>query len=74
MGNEQNQTKWPHVVTQDVTRHVGTLKGDVFMLSGQVKGRTLLPLPSQTESLVEAAELEARYTIIMHNIILSINC
>ncbi len=60
MNNDVNQTSWPSVVTQDIGRHVGALKGDVLTLSGQVKGRTLLPLPPQTESLVEAAELEER--------------
>ena len=39
-------------------RHVGGLKGDVYVLSGQVKGRTLLPLPAQSESVILAAESE----------------
>lgn len=60
MNNDHNQSGWPNVVTQDIGRHVGSLKGDVFTLSGQVKGRTLLPLPPQTDLLIEAAELEAR--------------
>lgn len=36
-------------------QHVGMLKGDVYVLSGQVKGKTLLPLPAQTESIIQAA-------------------
>ena len=36
--------------------HTGGLKGDVFVLSGQVKGRTLLPLPPQAETATEAVE------------------
>lgn len=59
MNNNHNQSGWPSVVTQDIGRHVGALKGDVLTLSGQVKGRTLLPLPPQTDLLIEAAELEA---------------
>ena len=59
ISNRENQNKWPQVVTQDITRHTGALKGDVFTLSGQVKGRTLLPLPAQTDLLVQAAELQA---------------
>lgn len=38
---------------------MGTLKGEVFVLSGQVKGRTLLPLPAQADLIIEAAECEA---------------
>ena len=43
-------------MTEDVVRHMGRFKGDVFVLSGQVKGRTLLPLPAQAELFIEAAE------------------
>lgn len=56
ISNPANNGKWPQVVTEDVVRHVGRFKGEVFVLSGQVKGRTLLPLPSKAESIVEAVE------------------
>ena len=56
ISNPNNNDKWPQVVTEDVVRHVGRFKGEVFVLSGQVKGRTLLPLPSKAESIVEAVE------------------
>ena len=55
LSNDDNHSKWPQVVSQDVMRHVGRLKGDVYVLSGQVKGKTLLPLPSKAESVVQAA-------------------
>ena len=44
------------MVAEDVARHMGSFKGDVFVLSGQVKGRTLLPLPAQAELFIEAAQ------------------
>ncbi|XP_076454452.1 dynein beta chain, ciliary-like [Babylonia areolata] len=47
--NERNQKTWPKVVSQDVCRNVGTLKCNVFMVSGHVKGKTLLPLPIGAE-------------------------
>ena len=55
LSNNDNRSKWPQVVSQDVMHHVGVLKGDVYVLSGQVKGKTLLPLPAQTESVIRAA-------------------
>ena len=54
--NDQNHIQWPGVVSQDVMKHTGGLKGDVFVLSGQVKGKTLLPLPPQAETATEAVE------------------
>lgn len=54
--NDQNHFQWPGVVSQDVVKHTGGLKGDVLVLSGQVKGRTLLPLPPQAETATEAVE------------------
>ena len=41
-------------------RHVGSFKGEVFLFSGQVKGKTLLPLPPQADMMVKAVECEER--------------
>ena len=51
LSNERNHQNWPVVVSQDVLRHVHQLKNNVFVISGQVKGRTLLPLPVGTEKI-----------------------
>ena len=56
--NDNNHQKWPCVVSQDVMKHTGGLKGDVCVLSGQVKGKTLLPLPPKAEHAAQAAEKE----------------
>ncbi len=61
IANAGNQTKWPGVVSRDVISHVGGLKGDVFQFSGQVKGKTLLPLPPQADSMALAIEYQERY-------------
>ena len=58
--NDDNHTSWPAVVSQDVIRHIGTLKGDVFSFSGQVKGKTLLSLPQEADLVVKAVESEKR--------------
>lgn len=52
--NEKNHEQWPAVVSQDVKRHVHTLKSNVYVVSGQVNGKTLLPLPVGTERVNEA--------------------
>ena len=60
VGNTRNHRLWPEVVSQDVLKHTGGLKGDVLVLSGQVKGKTFLPLPRQSDLIEDTAveELE----------------
>ncbi|GAA6225045.1 dynein heavy chain 9, axonemal [Lates japonicus] len=53
--NSKNHTEWPKVVSQDVRHHVHSLKTNVFVVSGQVQGKTLLPLPAGSERLEQAA-------------------
>ena len=50
LANERNHEQWPRVVSEDVMRHIHHLKSSVYVVSGQVKGKTLLPLPAGTES------------------------
>ena len=49
IGNKKNHDQWPKVVSDDVLRHVYMLNNRVYVLAGQVKGKTLLPLPASTE-------------------------
>lgn len=55
LSNDHNHDQWPHVVSQDVLRHVHNLKSSVFVVSGQVQGKTLLPLPVGAEKVEENA-------------------
>ncbi|KFQ91060.1 Dynein heavy chain 9, axonemal, partial [Nipponia nippon] len=55
--NQKNHQGWPQVVSQDIMRHVHSLKSTVFMVVGQVKGKTLLPLPAGLEG-IEDIDLE----------------
>ena len=55
--NQKNHQGWPQVVSQDIVRHVHSLKSTVFMVVGQVKGKTLLPLPAGLEG-IEDIDLE----------------
>ena len=49
LGNKSNHGVWPKVVSDDVLKHVYLLKNRVHVMSGQVKGKTLLPLPASAE-------------------------
>lgn len=57
VGNTRNHKLWPQVVSSDVLKHTGGLKGDVMVLSGQVKGKTFLPLPPQAD-FIETSAIE----------------
>ena len=47
--NKSNHGQWPRVVSEDVLKHVYLLKNRVYVLAGQVKGKTSLPLPAGRE-------------------------
>jgi hypothetical protein len=59
LSNERNHDQWPQVVAHDVTRHVNSLKSNVYVVSGQAKGKTLLPLPVGAERVEEESEDDA---------------
>ena len=64
LSNERNHSSWPKVVSEDVRRHVHNLKSNVYVISGQAKGKTLLPLPVGTER-VDYLE-DDRYDCYLH--------
>ncbi|XP_067860408.1 dynein axonemal heavy chain 9-like [Heptranchias perlo] len=67
--NSRNQNSWPQVVSQDVMRHVHSLKSNVFVVVGQVKGKTLLPLPVGAERAADAYKLEKNGDILDKGIV-----
>ncbi|KAL0984038.1 hypothetical protein UPYG_G00136240 [Umbra pygmaea] len=70
LSNGRNHSEWPQVVSQDIQRHVNSLKNKVFLVSGQVKGKTLLPLPPGAERVEQAAfEREKRGDVVDQNLI-----
>ena len=48
------------MVSDDVTRHVQKLKNAVFVVSGQVDGKTLLPTPDGVDSIDDFQSDQAR--------------
>ncbi|XP_034049709.1 dynein heavy chain 9, axonemal [Thalassophryne amazonica] len=55
LSNRSNQTDWPQTVSQDIMRSVDLLKSKAVVVSGQVKGKTVLPIPPALERMEEAA-------------------
>ncbi|NWY63744.1 DYH9 protein, partial [Erithacus rubecula] len=49
--NQKNHQGWPRVVSQDIIHHVHSLRNTVCKVIGQVKGKTLLPLPAVSEGI-----------------------
>ncbi|KAG8128895.1 hypothetical protein E2320_015668, partial [Naja naja] len=47
--NQRNHNSWPNVVSQDIIHHVCSLKRSVFVMVGQIRGKTLLSLPIEPE-------------------------
>jgi len=50
-GNSQNQIQWPKVVSHDINKHIKSLKNKTHVISGQMKGKTQLPIPAGAEKL-----------------------
>ncbi|KAI3381366.1 hypothetical protein SNEBB_008024 [Seison nebaliae] len=53
LSNVANHGGWPSVVSQDVLRHVHSIRSNVSVVKGQVKGKTILSLPSGAENVNE---------------------
>ena len=48
--NRRNHAGWPDVVEDDIIRHFHKLAGAVYVIGGQTKGKTLLPLPPEADA------------------------
>jgi dynein heavy chain, axonemal len=46
--NSRNTRQWPAVVSSDILRNLNSIKGELFMISGGTRGRTLLPVPESS--------------------------
>ena len=50
-GNANNQSDWPKVISNDLIRHINNLKNKTYVISGQMKGKTQLPIPPGAEKV-----------------------
>jgi hypothetical protein len=51
--NVQNQNDWPKVISNDLIRLINKLKNKTCVISGQMKGKTQLPIPSGAEKYTD---------------------
>ena len=51
LSSNANNVNWPKVVSDDVVTHAQQLKSSAHVISGQVKGQTLLPMPVGVENI-----------------------
>uniref|UniRef100_A0A8B9DZR5 Dynein axonemal heavy chain 9 n=1 Tax=Anser cygnoides TaxID=8845 RepID=A0A8B9DZR5_ANSCY len=63
--NRKNHQGWPQVVSQDIIHHVHSLKSAVSVVVGQVKGRTVLPLPAVLPRLIDKSLVHATESAII---------
>nr|XP_006007896.1 PREDICTED: dynein heavy chain 11, axonemal [Latimeria chalumnae] len=52
LSNKKNHRSWPYFISQDVERHVENMKNKVYIMKGQVLGRTLLPVPTVVTKII----------------------
>uniref|UniRef100_A0A3Q2SZQ2 Dynein axonemal heavy chain 9 n=1 Tax=Fundulus heteroclitus TaxID=8078 RepID=A0A3Q2SZQ2_FUNHE len=55
LSNMINHIKWPQVVSQDIRHHIHSLTTSLLVVSGQVRGKTLLALPAGVEKVEQSA-------------------
>ncbi|NXP09467.1 DYH17 protein, partial [Thinocorus orbignyianus] len=48
--SEENASGWPGVVVEDIARRAHQLKNEMFVMSGKIQGKPLLPLPEHLDS------------------------
>ncbi|XP_061245817.1 dynein axonemal heavy chain 17 isoform X1 [Bos javanicus] len=51
LNQSENMSGWPRVVSEDIMKQVHKLKNEMFVMSGKIKGKTLLPIPEHLGSL-----------------------
>ena len=72
--NKVNSKQWPKVISDDILRHIHNLKRGVYVLSGKIKSKTLLPLPTGIEELEEIAA-DDKYVLPFYTVMrLRLNC
>ena len=51
LNQSENMSGWPSVVSEDIVKQVHKLTNEMFVMSGKIKGKTLLPIPEHLGSL-----------------------
>ena len=68
-GNSNNQNGWPKVISNDIIRHINNLKNKTYVISGQMRGRTQLPIPPGAEKVSDEELIKAeKYFLIVYQL------
>ena len=57
LSNDTNTSLWPNVVCTDIAGHAESVQGQASVVSGQMKGKTHLPLPHGTANLAADVDI-----------------
>ncbi|XP_072903303.1 LOW QUALITY PROTEIN: dynein axonemal heavy chain 11 [Hemitrygon akajei] len=70
LSNMNNHSGWPQAVSHDIQKHVETVKGKIFVVHGQMEGKTILPMPLLPESqdVEKADDLPQMDRSILHSV------
>uniref|UniRef100_A0A8D3CJW0 Dynein axonemal heavy chain 11 n=1 Tax=Scophthalmus maximus TaxID=52904 RepID=A0A8D3CJW0_SCOMX len=49
LSNNKNHQMWPHLLSEDIVRHVESVRSVTSVVRGQVLGETVLPVPTATD-------------------------
>ncbi|XP_057571174.1 dynein axonemal heavy chain 17 [Hippopotamus amphibius kiboko] len=70
LNQSASMSGWPRVVSEDIVKQVHKLKNEMFVMSGKIKGRTLLPVPEHLGSLHGTLESMERIPASLDNSLL----
>uniref|UniRef100_G3QM43 Dynein axonemal heavy chain 17 n=1 Tax=Gorilla gorilla gorilla TaxID=9595 RepID=G3QM43_GORGO len=70
LNQSENMAGWPQVVSEDIVKQVHRLKNEMFVMSGKIKGKTLLPIPEHLGSLDGTLESMERIPSSLDNLLL----
>ncbi|XP_033038307.1 dynein heavy chain 17, axonemal isoform X2 [Trachypithecus francoisi] len=70
LNQRENTAGWPQVVSEDIVKQVHRLKNEMFVMSGKIKGKTLLPIPEHLGNLDGTLESMERIPSSLDNTLL----
>ncbi|KAL4676954.1 hypothetical protein H8957_008548 [Semnopithecus entellus] len=70
LNQRENTAGWPQVVSEDIVKQVHRLKNEMFVMSGKIKGKTLLPIPEHLGNLDGTLESMERIPSSLDNALL----
>ncbi|XP_030637015.1 dynein heavy chain 11, axonemal [Chanos chanos] len=60
LSNRGNHQTWPNTISEDIVRHVQSLQNKVSAVRGQIRGKTVLPVPAVSERRRNCPEVSGK--------------